>query len=174
MTVKSLTVNEALRYANHDFLNHLHLIQMNLDLQRVDEAKEKIAQLSDHCKILSNISQLKLPKTVEWLQTVNWRYPAIQMCLSSHVAARVNSKYDEAIVQYLENTIIHVYDSLDPYEQQQLQLNIESNAEQCQFTFHMTGKWQHTRFHTAQNILNVKTYEQTDTSWNYVLSIYEE
>ncbi|MEG0384357.1 MAG: Spo0B domain-containing protein [Solibacillus sp.] len=174
MTVKSLTVNEALRFANHDFLNHLHLIQMNLDLQRVNEAKETIAQLSEHCKMLSNINQLKLPKTVEWLQTVSWRYPAIQLCLSSQVAAHVNSKYDEAIVQYLENTIIHVYDSLDPYEQQQLQLRIESNEKQCQITFHLTGKWQQMRFHTEQNILNVKTYEQTDTSWKYVLSIYEE
>ena len=174
MTVKSLTVNEALRYANHDFLNHLHLIQMNLDLQRVNEAKETIAQLSEHCKMLSNINQLKLPKTVEWLQTVSWRYPAIQLCLSSQVAVQVNSKYDEAIVQYLENTIIHAYESLDPYEQQQLQLRIESNEKQCQFTFQLTGKWQQLLFDTEQNILNVKTYEQTDTSWKYVLSIYEE
>lgn len=174
MTVKSLTVNEALRFANHDFLNHLHLIQMNLDLQRVNEAKETIAQLSEHCKMLSNINQLKLPKTVQWLQTISWCYPAMQTCLSSHVTASVNSKYDEAIVQYLENTVIHVYESLNPYEQQELQISIESNEKQCDIIFHLTGKWEHSLFHTEQKILNVKTYEHTDTSWKYVLSIYEE
>lgn len=40
MTVSKLTVSEALRFANHDYLNQFHLIQMNLDLGRVDEAKK--------------------------------------------------------------------------------------------------------------------------------------
>ena len=40
MMEQSLTVREVLRYANHDFLNHLHLIKMNLDLGRIEEAKE--------------------------------------------------------------------------------------------------------------------------------------
>ena len=34
--IKTLTVNEALRFANHDFLNQLQLIKMNLDLGRTD------------------------------------------------------------------------------------------------------------------------------------------
>lgn len=174
MTVQLLTVNEALRYANHDFLNHVHLIQMNLDLQRVDEAKKVIEQLSEHCKVLSNVNRLQLTKTVEWIQTVNWRYPAVQMELVSHVLAPVNSEYDEAIVQYLENTIIHVYDMLDPYEEQQLQLNIEANEGDCHITFHLTGKWQQSLFHTEQNILNVETIVQTDTSWHYAIHIHEE
>ncbi|MEK4627867.1 MAG: Spo0B domain-containing protein [Solibacillus sp.] len=174
MTVSNLTVSEALRYANHDFLNHLHLIQMNLDLQRVDDAKKVIEQLSEHCKMLSNVNQLKLPQTVEWLQTVNWRYPALQMQMTSDVLASVNAKYDGAIVQYLENTIIHVYDVLDPYEEQQLQLDIEANGKDCQITFHLKGKWQQSCFLTEQNIFNVETLEETNTSWKYVIHIYEE
>jgi stage 0 sporulation protein B (sporulation initiation phosphotransferase) len=174
MTVSNLSVSEALRYANHDFLNHLHLIQMNLDLQRVDDAKKVIEQLSEHCKILSNVSRLMLPQTVEWLQTVNWRYPALQMQMTSDVLAPVNVKYDEIIVQYLENTIIHVYDVLDPYEEQQLQLNIEASDKECQISFHLKGKWKQSRFLTEQNILNVETLEETNTTWKYVIHIYEE
>ncbi|AWE08168.1 sporulation protein [Lysinibacillus sp. 2017] len=174
MTVPTLTVNEALRYANHDYLNHLHLIQMNLDLERVEEAKKVIEQLSEHCKILSNVNRLKLPKTVEWFQTVNWRYPALQMQVTSHVLSPVNSEYDEAIVQYLEKTIIHVYDGLSPYEEQQLQMNIETNEKDCTITFHLKGKWQQSCFSTEQNILNVETIEETDSSWKFVIHIHEE
>ena len=85
MIKKPLTVSDVLRYANHDFLNQLHLIQMNLDLQRVEEAKMIIQEVSDHCKMLSNVNRLQLPKTVEWFQTFNWRYPALQMRLTSDV-----------------------------------------------------------------------------------------
>ena len=47
MMEQPLTVNEVLRYANHDFLNQLHLIQMNFDLGRVEEAKMIINEISD-------------------------------------------------------------------------------------------------------------------------------
>lgn len=174
MTVPKLTVNEVLRYANHDFLNYIHLIQMNLDLERVDEAKKVIKQLSEQCKMLSNVNRLKLPKTLEWLQTLNWRYPALQMQMTSQVLNAVNIKYDEAIVQYLEKTIIHVYDGLDPYEEQELQLNIEANEKDCHITFHLKGKWQHSCFSTEHTIFNVETYEETETSWKYALHIHEE
>ena len=174
MAVPNLSVNEALRYANHDFLNHLHLIQMNLDLERVDEAKKVIEQLSEHCKMLSNVNRLMLPKTVEWLQTVNWRYPALQMQMKSHVLAPVNSKYDEAIVQYLEKTIIHVYGSMSPYEEQQLFVNIETHEKDCIITFHLIGKWEQSSFSTESNSLHVETMEESDTSWKYRIHIYEE
>ncbi|UZM98521.1 Spo0B domain-containing protein [Lysinibacillus sp. MHQ-1] len=42
MNNQSLTISEVLRFANHDFVNQLQLIRMNLDLGRVDESKELI------------------------------------------------------------------------------------------------------------------------------------
>ena len=174
MVVAKLTVSEALRYANHDYLNQLHLIQMNLDLGRVDDAKNVILQQSEHCKTLSNINQLDLKNTVEWLHTVQWRYPALQLQLSSHVQAPINSKYDEAIVQYLEKTIIHVYEVLDPYTEHQLALSIETDNKEWSITFHLSGKWQMTPFSIENTIFEVKTDEQTDTTWKYIVHHYEE
>ena len=174
MTGSKLSVTEALRYANHDFLNHLHLIQMNLDLGRVDDAKKVIFEQSEHCKMLSNINRLQLPNTMEWLHTVQWRFPAIQLQMDSDVNAPVESKYDEAITQYLENTIIHVYDTLDPYEEHKLQLSIETKENKWNISFHLTGKWEQSLFSIEQNIFGVETYEQTNTSWKYVLHMHEE
>lgn len=174
MTVSKLTVSEALRYANHDYLNQLHLIKMNLDLGRVEDAKKVILQQSEHCKVFSNINRLQLKNTVEWLLTVHWRYPALQLQVSSFVQAPIRSEFDDAIVQYLEKTIIHVYDVLDPYEEHQLQLNIEATDKEWSITFHLSGKWQMKPFSIEQNIFEVKTYEQTDTTWKYVLHRHEE
>lgn len=174
MTVSTLTVSEALRYANHDYLNQLHLIQMNLDLGRVEDAKKVIFEQSEYCKMLSNINRLQLINTIEWLHTIQWRYPAFQLQMTSDVSAPIHTKYDEAIVQYLENTIIHVYDALDPYEEHQLQLNIEAEENKWTILVHLTGKWEQFPFSIEQTIFNVDTYEQTNTSWKYVLHMHEE
>ena len=64
MTEQPLTISEVLRFANHDFLNHLHLIQMNLDLNRIEEAKAIIEDISEHCKMRSNVIKTALPAKV--------------------------------------------------------------------------------------------------------------
>ncbi|MEO4052130.1 Spo0B domain-containing protein [Solibacillus sp. CAU 1738] len=174
MTVKPLTINEVLRFANHDFLNHLHLIQMNLDLDQVEEAKEIIQNISDHCKILSNLNKTQLTSTLEWLQTFAWRYPAIELTLTSNVLQAVNTKFDEDIVQYLENTIIHVYDELDPFTEQQLQIAIESNADQFQLTFDLKGNWHATQFNKEIKQMHINMIEATNKSLHYILSAKQE
>ncbi|MEK4230140.1 Spo0B domain-containing protein [Solibacillus sp. FSL H8-0538] len=171
MTERPLTISEVLRFANHDFLNQLHLIQMNLDLQRIDEAKIIIQDISNQCKMLSSLNNLQLPQTVEWIQTFSWRFPAIQMMLTCDISATQDVQLDEVIVQYLENTVIHVYDHLDPYTEQQLQVEIESDAEKFWLTFHLQGKWEAPRFNKEVTNLNVQTYAETNTSWKYILSL---
>lgn len=175
MTVKPLTINEVLRFANHDFLNQLHLIQMNLDLERVQEAKTIIQNISEHCKMLSNINKTKLTQTVEWLQTFAWRFPAIELSLESNVLQAVNMELDEQIVQYLEKTIIHLYDELDPFTEQKLQITIESNAEQFQLIFNLKGCWQTPlRLEKEINQLQVNMIETTNESLNFILSASQE
>ena len=174
MTEQPLTISEVLRFANHDFLNHLHLIQMNLDLDRIEEAKAIIENISEHCKMLSNVNKLQLPLTVEWLQTFAWRFPAIQVVLRSHVDAAANSELDVDIVQYLENTIIHVYDHLDPYTEQQLHMAIETNVDELIITFHLQGKWQAPQFNKKVNHLTIQTIEETNESWKFVLNANKE
>lgn len=175
MKTQTLSINEVLRFANHDYLNQLQLIKMNLDLGREEEAKKVIEQISEQCKTLSNINKLKLPKTVEWLQTIQWRCPAFQVDLNSNVTVPVDMKKDEQIVEYLEKTVIHVYDSLDPYTEQQLIINIESNELGFNLIFDLRGNWDaHLFRHEEETNLNVQTYEQTKKQWKYVLSIEQE
>ncbi|MEG0450988.1 MAG: Spo0B domain-containing protein, partial [Lysinibacillus sp.] len=124
MNFQPLTISEVLRFANHDYVNHLQLIRMNLDLGRIDETKKLIQDYSEQLRVLSNINRLQLPKTGEWLQTVRWQYPSVQVELSCQVENPVLNNIDEAIVYYLNNTINHVYHTLDPYTEQQLMLDV--------------------------------------------------
>lgn len=175
MKTSTLSINEVLRFANHDFMNQIQLIKMNLDLGKVEEAKTIIERISEQSSSLSNINKLKLPKTVEWLQTVQWRYPAFDITLSSNVMVPVDMKKDGQIVEYLEKTVIHVYDTLDPFTEQQLDISIESNETQFTLLFDLKGKWDTVVFnYEANNNIKVQTYEQTTKEWKYALSIEQE
>ncbi|MFP3916439.1 Spo0B domain-containing protein [Lysinibacillus telephonicus] len=175
MKTLALSVNEIIRFANHDFMNQLQLIKMNLDLGNVEEAKLIIERASEQCKTISNLNLLQLPKTVEWLQTLHWRYPAFELILKSNVTVPVDMKKDEQIVEYLEKTVIHVYDRLDPYTEQQLFIKIDSDENGFNLIFDLKGNWEEHLFsHQELTNLTVKTYEQTGVSWKYVLSLEQE
>lgn len=169
VTKQKLSVNEILRYANHDFLNHLHLIGMNLDLGRVEEAKVIIGQFAVQCQILSDLNKIGLPNTIEWLQTLKWRYPAIQVTVLCNVIGALNEQYDLPIVQCLENTIIHVYDRLDAFTEQSLQIDIEGTADAFSFLFHVQGNWDAPHFDKEIEGLHIETLEETNSSWKYVI-----
>ncbi|TSI03232.1 Spo0B domain-containing protein [Lysinibacillus sp. BW-2-10] len=172
MKIPTLSNSDVIRFANHDFMNHLQLIKMNLELGKVDEAKNIINDVSTACKTFSNINKLQLPKTVEWLQTLQWRFPALELTLKSNVVVPVDMKKDEQIVEYLEKTVIHVYDHLDPFTEQQLVIEIDSIESSFKLTFDLKGNWDTTQF-THQELANVKiqTYEQTNQVWKYVLNL---
>ena len=170
MMEQSLTVREVLRYANHDFLNHLHLIKMNLDLGRVEEAKALINEISVQCKDFSALNKISLPKTIEFLQTLKWRYPEFQMMISSNVREALNGQWDEQIVQYLEKTIIHMHDRLDAFSEQQLQINVTGAADEFEITVHFTGHFDEiTHFNNESDAFHIETLEQTATSWKFVM-----
>ena len=170
MMGQSLTIREVLRYANHDFLNQLHLIQMNLDLGRVEEAKALINEISAQCKEFSALNKIGLPKTIEYLQTLKWRYPEFQMMLSSSVREALNEQWDEQIVQYLEKTIIHMFDRLDVFSEQQLQIDVAGVGDEFEITVHFTGHFEETpHFNKESDAFHIETLEQTTTSWKFVM-----
>jgi stage 0 sporulation protein B (sporulation initiation phosphotransferase) len=59
MIDKPFSVNEALRYARHDFLNQLQLIKMNIDLARLEEAKAAIDHYTTEVKEIYELSLLQ-------------------------------------------------------------------------------------------------------------------
>lgn len=170
MMEQSLTIREVLRYANHDFLNHLHVIKMNLDLGRIEEAKALIDEIAIQCKDCSALNKIGLPKTIEFLQTLKWRHPEFHTVLSSNVREALNEQWDEQIVQYLEKTIIHMYDRLDVFSEQQLQIDVAGATDEFEITVHFTGQFDKAPdFNKELDAFHIKTLEQTTTSWKFVM-----
>ena len=175
MNSQSLTISEVLRFANHDYVNQLQLIRMNLDLGRIDESKKLIQNFSEQLRVLSSINRLQLPQTMEWLQTASWRYPSLPMKISGEISKPVTNDIDEAVVEYLNKTVIHVYDTLDPFTEQSLAIDVRVEDDIFAVTFTLNGLWSADAF-TEKGLkqFDIQTVEETNTSWIYVLSASRE
>lgn len=169
-----LSTGEILRAVNHDFINQLQLIKMNLDLNRIEDAKKHIENYCNQYRVYSNLNKLNWPKTVEWVQTFRYRFPSIEFLLKSNVTMTPKVKKDGETVEYLEETIQHVYAHLDPYTEQQLLMEVKANEEMVNIIFDLQGKWDVEPFHSDVNRqLKVITEKETNHEWKYVLTIKE-
>ena len=175
MNSQSLTISEVLRFANHDYVNQLQLIRMNLDLGRIDESKKLIQNYSEQLRVLSSINRLQLPQTMDWLQTASWRYPSLPMKISGEIKKPVTNDIDAAVVAYLTKTVLHVYDTLDPFTEQILALDVRVEDDTFAVTFTLNGLWSADAF-TEKGLkqFDIQTVEETNTSWLYVLSASRE
>ncbi|MBO2534826.1 Spo0B domain-containing protein [Rummeliibacillus suwonensis] len=172
MNGNTLTINEALRFANHDFLNQLQLIKINLDLGRTDSAKTAVEEITEQCKTFFNINRLGLPKTIEWIHTLGWRYQNFHVDIQSMIEHEVNPILDDAICNYLEESVLHVYSSLDPFIDQQLSLQIYSTARKFEILFHAKGRWEQKdvfQQSIQQPLLVVEDDQFSEQEWQYVI-----
>lgn len=167
---KELTIPELIRHLNHEFLNRVNLIQMNLDLGKIDECKRIIKEMAEQFRIVSNINQLKCPKLITWLDTFTYNFPAINYQLNSDVIHPIPIHLDEKITNYLDDTIHHIYDELDPYMEHNLILSVLSNENKFEIHFDLKGNWNVPKFNTkVDDDYIIDTYEQTNESWKYVI-----
>lgn len=51
MKTSTLSVNDVLRFANHDYMNQIQLLKMNLDLGRIEEAKSLIENFQSKVRL---------------------------------------------------------------------------------------------------------------------------
>lgn len=175
MNNQSLTISEVLRFANHDYVNQLQLIRMNLDLGRIEESKKLIQHYSEQLQVFSILNRLQLPQTIEWLQTAGWRYPSLAWKLSGEIKKPVTNDIDQEVVDYLNKTVMHVYDTLDPFTEQILTLDVRVDDHTFAVTFTLNGLWSADAF-TEKGLkqFDIQTIEQTTTRWQYVLSAKRE
>ena len=168
MIDKPFSVNEALRYARHDFLNQLQLIKMNIDLARLEEAKAAIDHYTTEVKEIYELSKLKMPLTTEWLQTANWRFPGFQVKITSQIDSNCEPALDEQIHDVLERATVLLHSKLDPFTEQELHVHIICIPVKFNVTFEASGKWEplaHDFSHASQLTLNHEC--KTTKNWRF-------
>jgi len=169
---QSLNVNEVLRFANHDFMNQLQLIKMNLDLGRLEEAKKAVEQTAEQCKTFFSINKMGLPKTIDWIHTLEWRYPSIHVNVETNIDEKINQEADNVVCDYLEGAISHIYEALDPFVDQQLSLQIYASNQQFEIEFHLIGHWsQKEHYHILKHpfIMN-EEISFTQNEWHMIIT----
>lgn len=175
MTEKPFSVNDALRFARHDFLNQLQLIKMNIDLARLDDAKEVIATYTEACKAVYTLSNLQLPETSEWLQTANWRFPAFQVSMNTQITVSFKPDLDRVIRDTLESFTQKLHDQLSPYHENELRIWITSTEELFKITVEAVGKWnpiEEQLLHSNQLTINHEC--KTSEIWRFHLEESKE
>ncbi|GGA35455.1 Spo0B domain-containing protein [Psychrobacillus lasiicapitis] len=140
MNDKEITINNVLRHSMHDFLNSLHLIQMNLDMGRVEEAKKLISNYSSKCNQFFDINNIGLSQTNEWLQTFSMRYNKMTLVVQTSLLSSGANKYDAALREYLECFLQSIYPNLRGYQEQLLKVHIKMD-EQLEIQIEVQGDW---------------------------------
>jgi len=141
MTEKTLTINKVLRHSMHDFLNQMHLIQLNIDMGKHEEAKRLIRAYSNKCSQFFDINNTGLLMTNEWLQTFPIRFNLITLEIETSLKSfQVTTDYDSQIYEVLEQFIQSIYPSLQGYQEQKLTIHILTD-ESLRIQIEMTGDW---------------------------------
>ncbi|WP_342543396.1 Spo0B domain-containing protein [Paenisporosarcina sp. FSL H8-0542] len=168
MTEKTFSINEALRFARHDFLNQLQLIKMNIDLARLEDAKAAIDHYSTEAKAFYELSKMDLPRTTEWLQTANWRFPGFQVSISNNIESDCNLLLDEQVQDVLEQTTKLLHEQLNPYTEQLLHIHIVCNPTTFKLTFDANGEWEPIQQELSKESQVSLTHEcKTTKNWRF-------
>ncbi|WP_406686710.1 Spo0B C-terminal domain-containing protein [Rossellomorea vietnamensis] len=131
-------VVEALRHARHDWMNDLQLIKGNLDLGRVERAKQVIEEMVLVAQNESKLSNVKLPLLAEWILTYNWSRHLIKLDfevlrLEPH---RLEDKrlynWCKEFLEFLESNVMNNVEN-------QLSIILDITKEQSRFIFDFTG-----------------------------------
>ena len=175
MYERSLTVGEALRFANHDFLNHLQIISMHLQMGNIDGAFQSIEEFRIKVSQTSKLSKMQLSKTAEWLLTASWRFPALKLNIINECLKEADSQIDETIASYLEHTVIHVYNEMDPFSEQHCTISICDNPT-FRIKMYLQGKWTEQSkvlIYESSSSIDVDIIEQNETAIQVIFTVKE-
>ncbi|WP_391116173.1 Spo0B domain-containing protein [Psychrobacillus sp. L3] len=140
MEPKQISINEVLRHTMHDFLNNLHLIQMNLDMGRHEEAKTLIRTYSQKCTQFFDVNNIGLYNTNEWLQTFSMEYNKVSLEVQTILFKRGAEQYDSPLKDYLKRFIDTIYPLLKGYQEQILSIRLYSH-DVLEVQVELVGEW---------------------------------
>ncbi len=175
MTERRITVNEVLRFMHHDMMNQLQLVKINLDLNRIEDVEEAVQKMATHSQNFFNINRLCIPQTTEWLHTVAWRYPALQVSVTCTIEDVAKLEWDEPLEHLLEQSVQQIVEGIDPLVEQRLSLNVFSSKTDFEITFDYEGSSSATpnlELTNAELLLEDASFSQSN--WHYCIYAHKE
>lgn len=136
-----ITVPEALRLANHDFLNRLQMIMMYNELDKKQQCQMYIAKAVQEMQVVSTINRAGAQHLAEWLLTVAWRYKQFAVTLTSTVEATATIA-EQAIIAYLDTALAAVAIQVDNYQPHYLTIDYAVTQTSVTVAVQCKGQWQ--------------------------------
>jgi stage 0 sporulation protein B (sporulation initiation phosphotransferase) len=130
---------DALRHARHDWLNDLQLIKGNLELNRIERAKQVIDTMVITAQNESKLSNLKLPSLAEWILTYNWSTHLVKLEFEVGQTGFTDRLNDQKLVFLCKEVLELLESNVETNAENQLSLIINLSEEHPRFIFDFTG-----------------------------------
>ncbi|WP_141433635.1 Spo0B C-terminal domain-containing protein [Bacillus sp. 03113] len=136
---KDWSTIELLRHSRHDWLNKLQLIKGNLDLNKMERAKEIIDEIVVEAIQESRLSNLNIPQFTSMLLTYNWENHSFQ--LEYEVLSEIKSQIldDDKITAWTKRFFSSLETSVKLYHENHLFISIEPRLDGTRFFFEFSG-----------------------------------
>lgn len=171
MGKNKLNVSQAVKYSRHDHMNDLQLVLMHIDMGNYAEAKKCILDKTGDMQRQAVLQKLCLPRTEEWITTLQWRYPALTTQLYCDITEKIDSsEIDEVLVDYLEEVVLAVKSKIQRYADCPVTIEVTTDAASwtIQLTFmELYAKQLDIPVHSSQ--LTVEVHSEPN-QWTFTIS----
>ena len=130
---------EVLRHSRHDWLNKLQLIKGNLDLNRIDRAKQVIDEIVIETQHETKLSNLHMPLFAALLLKSNWENPFFKLeyeVMFDQDASKIN---DLAVTKWTHTFFGSLNQAIEPFQENNLSITIEPQSDGVRFFFDFSG-----------------------------------
>lgn len=132
--------NELLRSFNHDMLNRLQVMQMNLDLGRTEEVRRLIQDYSLRCQHFFQLNNVGFKQANNWLETVHIRRPELKTTYEVTGTEKATDLEDAELTQMFQSFIHEIEDRFTDYHDQLMHVTFVMQRPLC-IHVHFVGNW---------------------------------
>lgn len=115
---EQLELNEVLRAVNHDTLNRLQVMQMNLDLGRTEEVRRLIEEYSLRCQYFFRLNNAGFMQTNNWLETIHMYHPELKATYEVTGTEKATPAQDIELVEMFQVFVLQMKQRFTGYHDQ--------------------------------------------------------
>jgi stage 0 sporulation protein B (sporulation initiation phosphotransferase) len=136
---KEWDIIEVLRHSRHDWLNRLQIIKGNLDLNRIDRAKEFIDEIIIEAQNETKLSNLPVPQFASLLLKSNWENSSLILEYEIFEDSKSFIINDLLLTNWTKAFFSCLNKSIEAFHENHLSITIEPQIDGVRFFFDFSG-----------------------------------
>ncbi len=130
---------KVLRHSRHDWLNKLQLIKGNLDLNRIDRAKQVIDEIVIETQHETKLSNLHMPLFAALLLKSNWENPSFKLEYEVLLDSESIKIDDVVLTNWTNSLFLCLNQAIEAFQENHLSITIEPQSDGIRFFFDFSG-----------------------------------